>query len=247
MIRRLAVLLAACCFPLAGMAQAEAPAREVTLAATRALVFETAGATPEADLPMVIGLHWSGARPEQLQDWFEAIDVPVRVVLPQGSFPRREGHSWFDSDYGNAGATGQAAAEAAAVARLSAFAEQAAARFPTSGRPFVAGVSYGGDLALLLALRHPRQVAAAFPIAARFLARWQTPAPACAGGAPAIRFMHGEKDATVPAEPTRRGAMRLRAGGCDVAFRAYPGVAHDFAPEMRRDFNADLRRAIGAH
>src|SRR5690606_30139146 len=133
-----------------------------------------------AELPMVIGLHYSGGSPEAMVEYFDRIQAAVRVVLPQGPHPRPGGHSWFAQDYSSLAPPAQAQAAIPMAESLVAFAQVARARHPTRGRPVAMGVSYGGDLALLLARRHPGEVAAAFPVAARVLREWIAGAGSCA-------------------------------------------------------------------
>lgn len=52
--------------------------REANDAGFRYLVFETAGAKPDAALPMIVGLHYSSARPEVMIEYFDQIDFPAR-------------------------------------------------------------------------------------------------------------------------------------------------------------------------
>jgi phospholipase/carboxylesterase len=106
------------------------------------------------------------------------------------------------------------------------------------------GVSYGGDLALLLALRHPSLVGAAFPVAARAFPQWLAAAVPCAPGCPPIRALHGDADATVPPGAMAAAIPRLRAAGHDATLQTYPGIAHDFAPAMEADFVAQATRTI---
>lgn len=105
-------------------------------------------------------------------------------------------------------------------------------------------MSCGADVAFLLALRHPAQLAAAFPVAARFLPAWMPRENTCAPRCPLIHAMHGDRDTTVPMEPTRRAARQLAGMGYRVEFQAYPGVAHDFSAAETRDFAAGARQIL---
>ena len=211
--------------------------REANAAGFRFLVFETADAKSDATLPMILGLHYSGATPEAMLAYFDDIDFPARVVLPQGAYPRRGGYSWFASDYAGLDEARQAAKTFEVEQALSTFIESTLARHPTRGKPVVMGISYGGDLALLLALRHPRQLRAAFPVAARFLPVWMSSGNVCGSVACApIRAMHGDQDTTVPMAPTREAMEHLRGLGFDAELQPYRGVAHDFDARMQRDF-----------
>ena len=204
MIGRFAIaLLAAFALPAA----ASEP-REAHDAGFRYLVFETASAKPDAALPMIVGLHYSSAKPEAMLEYFDQIDFPARIVLPQGAYTRRDGYSWFPTDYAQLGAAQQDDAAFDAERKLSAFVDAAAAKYATRGKPVVMGISYGGDLAFLLAVRHPDKVRASFPVAARFLPAWMPKTNTCKPRCPPIYAMHGDADTTVPMAPTQQAADR---------------------------------------
>lgn len=222
------------------------PPREAREAGYRYLVFETAGAKPEQTLPMIVGLHYSSAKPEAMLEYFDTLDFPARIVLPQGEYPRRDGYSWFPTDYAQRGQTEQDAAAFATEKKLAVFIEDVRKRYPTRGKPAVMGISYGGDVSFLLAIRHPETVSAAFPIAARFLPTWMPAANTCKPHCPPIRAMHGDADTTVPMKPTRAAAMKLKTLGYDVALTPYPGVTHDFDARMERDFVGQAKKALAA-
>lgn len=218
--------------------------REANDAGFRYLVFETAGAKPDAALPMIVGLHYSSARPEAMIEYFDQIDFPARIVLPQGAYTRRDGYSWFPTDYARLNAAQQDDAAFDAERKLSAFVDAATAKYATRGKPAVMGISYGGDLAFLLAIRHPDKVRASFPVAARFLPAWLPTTNACKPRCPPIHAMHGDADTTVPMAPTQQAAAQLRKMGFDVGFESYPGVAHDFDARMKKDFSEKAKSLL---
>ncbi len=210
----------------------------------RYLVFETAGAGPDSTLPMVVGLHYSGATPEAMLRYFDRFRIPVRVVLPQGPQPRAEGHSWFPADHGTLAPRDQALAAERALAPLPAFLQAVQQAHPTDGKPIAMGVSYGGDLALLLALRHPSMVDAVFPVGARAFPEWVSGTNGCPTGCPSIHAMHGAADTTVPAAAIVATIPALQAIGYDATVTRYPGIAHDFAPVMEADFVAQVEALL---
>ena len=105
-------------------------------------------------------------------------------------------------------------------------------------------MSNGGDVAMLLALRHPTLVAAAFPVAARLLPGWVPMTNACRPDCPPIRALHGQDDATVAIAATRDAVVRLSGSGYDASLAPYPGVAHDFDARMQRDFAEQVARVF---
>jgi len=211
----------------------------------RALVVVTHGAPKEARLPMIVALHWSGAWPEEMVEDFADLPVDARVVFPQAHYPRRNGWSWFPAGYYDAEPEVARAETLRAVDELAEWIELARRELPTDGRPIATGISYGGDLAYLLAVRHPDSVRAAFPIAARFLPEW-IPAPRpCTERCPWVVAFHGEDDWVVGLAAARAAAARLRAEGYPVTLQSYPGAGHEFAAAMRRDFERELELRLG--
>lgn len=220
--------------------------RDASLEGIRYLVFETAGADPTATLPMIVGLHYSSAKPETMLEYFDGIDFPARIVLPQGEYPRRDGYSWFPTEYAELSQAKQDAAAFDAEKKMAAFAKGVRALYPTRGKPAVMGISYGGDVSFLLAIRHPQLFSASFPVASRFLPAWVPKTNACKPHCPPIRAMHGDADTTVPMGPTRDAVARLRKMGFDVGMTPYAGVPHDFDPRMERDFAEQARKLFAA-
>ena len=222
--------------PAAAVLQPPAP-RALQAAGFPYLVFETGGAAADATLPLVVGLHYSGATPAAMVEYFDRFTSPVRVVLPQGPHARPAGYSWFAASEGTA--ADQAAQALAALPlsdALAGFVQAVEAAHPTRGKPQVTGVSYGGDLALLLALRHPEAVSAVFPVAARAFQQWLPGENRCAPACPSIHALHGSDDGTVPAAPMAAAIRSLAALGYPATMTEYPGIAHDFDAAMEADF-----------
>lgn len=231
--------------PAASTGAAAAHRQEGSLAQFHYLTFVTGGAKPTDRLPLIVGLPYSGAKLGDMVGYFAGIDFKARVVLPQGRYPRpADGHSWFPADYATMAPGKREALTFAVVDQVSAFVATATQTFPTRGKPVVVGVSYGADVGFLLALRHPGQLAAAFPVAARFLPAWMPRENTCKPRCPLIYAMHGEQDTTVAMEPTRRAARQLAAMGYRVEFHSYAGVPHDFSAEETRDFAAKARQIL---
>ena len=250
-IRLLASWLVLLLWPAQGVAaQLVAPpsagehAQEGSIGGYRYLTFVTGKAKPGERLPMIVGLHYSGARPETIVGDFAGIDFPARVILPQGRYPRRADYSWFPSDYREMEAAAQKRMTFDILNEMSAFIDSASKKYPTRGKPVVVGMSYGGDLSFLLAIHHPDHVLAAFPVAARFLPEWMPSDSGCKIDCPLVFVMHGDQDQTVPMEPTHNAAELLAGMGLRVEFHEYPGVGHDFSDRMKLDFAAAARRVL---
>ena len=236
-----ALLATAVSTPLGATEPGHQAIREADTAGFRYLVFETAGAKPDAELPMIVGLHYSGAKPETMIEYLDGIDFPARIVLPAGEYPRPNGQSWFPAGNEKLSDAKQKKLAFGVEEKLSAFVAGAVREYPTRGKPVVMGISYGGDLAFLLALRHPEQFRASFPIAARFLPGWMPTSNACKPHCPTIRAMHGDADKTVLMAPTQAAVARLKKMGFDAELTPYPGVVHDFDAKMESDLVENVR------
>lgn len=237
-LHSLAILfwLAMLAFPVSALA-ADSP-RQLRAAKVGGLdyaVFEVGGANADEELPMIVGLHYSGGTPEETAGYFDSLGFPARIVLPRGPYPRPKGHSWLPKQNGSPDLAAQAIELAATSDRLALLVTTLRHTYPTRGKPLVVGVSYGGDLAFLLALRHPDLFAAVFPVAARVLPEWMPAANPCSIGCPSIHALHGSADATAPMAPTLKSVEHLATLGFDIRITIYPGVAHDFNAMMQRD------------
>jgi phospholipase/carboxylesterase len=223
----------------------EVAVEERIFAGHRTLVAVTGGAPAEARLPMIVALHWSASRPDDIVGDFTGIPVAARVLLPQANYPRRDGWSWFPGEYLESEPEAARAETFRAVDEIADWIEVARREYPTDGRPIVTGISYGGDLAYLVAVRRPKSVSAAFPVAARFQPDW-IPAPRpCTDPCPWIVAFHGDDDWIVGAAEAREAAARLRTAGYPVELRSYPGAGHDFSAAMRRDFEREIELRLG--
>lgn len=235
-----------CCFACGSAEGPPRAAQDTALAGFHHITLVTGGARPGDRLPMIIGLHWSSASPEIIAPDFRGIDVPARVVLPRGKFPREDGYTWFADGHGELGEAEQRDAALRTVDELVAFLDAATRAYPTAGKPILAGASYGGDLSYLIAVHHPDRVSAAFPVAARFLVAWLPAANPCKPDCPPITALHGTDDPIVPIEGGRDAARRLIDLGFRIDFREYKGVAHDFTPAMVSDFTRAAREVLKA-
>lgn len=244
----LVLLLCACASRPSGERAAVAaaqPRATAAIAGFEILTFVTGGAKPGDPLPMIIGLHYSSATPETIVADFDQIEVPARIVLPRGRFPRPEGYSWFPSNYGELSIADQAPLAFQAKDQLINLIDAVTKSYPTVGKPALVGTSYGGDLSYLIALHHPDRVVAAFPVAARLPAEWIPATNTCRPTCPLVYAMYGDKDPIVPIDGGRRAAKQLVDMGFRVELHEYAGVGHDFTAQMKADFTANVTAALG--
>ena len=203
----------------------------------------TGGAAADDALPLVIGIHGYGDRPESYSGLFEGFSAKARFIFPYGD-PHGEGFSWFAvSPRLNPDAV--AAGTERAAHRLAAMIAALSAARPTVGRPIVTGFSQGGMLSYALAVLHPESVGEAFPVSG-LLTPPHWPSTWAVGKTQArIEAFHGDADPVVPIAVDRQGVARLRGVGFSVELHEYPGVVHTVTTEMRRDLHAAIRAAVG--
>lgn len=181
--------------------------------------------------PLILGLHGNGERPDRVFASLRAgFGGEARIVVPMGERRVRQGRSWFPIE----GAVFATADLVAASERLATLIDERA-----DGREvIVTGVSQGGMLSLVLALRHPEIVDLAVPVAATLPDELVVSAP---GRAPPIRAFHGAADALFPAAGTRASIERLRALGWDATFVEVPEIVHGPASELLALRDAAIR------
>lgn len=191
------------------------------------------GGAPDAAMPMLVLIHGLGDRPRR--DWFggaEAIDVPLRLIMPQAPTPYHDGYAWFPFRARDDDPAALARGITAAAERLARSIDLLRARRPTLGRPIVAGFSQGGMLSYALALQRPELVALSHPISG-MLPEPLWPASKPAGTRyPRIAAMHGDADELVPIAAARALTRRLRELGHEVELREFAGVGHTITAAM---------------
>ena len=195
-----------------------------------------------AGIPLIVALHYSAGSAREAFANYEAVDGPVRILVPLGEFPKRGGLSYFPVDYYELPASERFEIATEATRRLAAF--LAAATELYGARPVVTGLSQGGDISLLLAVSYPETVTAAVPIAAVIPDALTVSPQRAALDGPCILMLQGEEDPVVNVADTRAGIARLKSG-LPVVLRTYPGVGHDISPEMEEAYTAFIERALG--
>ncbi|QAT82169.1 phospholipase/carboxylesterase family protein [Corallococcus coralloides] len=192
---------------------------------------------PEA---LLVALHFSGSTPAFWDAPIQSLGIPVRTLLPQGPRPRRDGFTWFQADHEEKTWEGKTGDVERMAERLAELIREVRAAHPELRRVVVTGFSYGGDLAWMLAIRHPELVDAAVPMGTRLL------------GDPGqeqrvarkVRVLQGEQDAIIPVRHTRERVAELKGRGVPIDVRTYPDLGHDVSPELLEDWRAFLRQSL---
>jgi len=205
----------------------------------------TGGAAAGAELPLIIALHGRGDTAEDFAPLFRELSARARVAILRPPHPWGGGQAWFLAAQAHLENREATAAELLGLAdRVVATAEAIRAARPTRGRTIVMGFSQGAMLTWAVALKHPREVAAAFPVAGFLFPEMLARTPVDARAMPPIVAFHGDADALVPLAEDRKGVRLLEKRGVRVELREFPGVGHGLPPVMRGEIFASLSRAI---
>lgn len=236
-VRKLLVLA----FGLALFAGGPASAEPRVLAGvTYEEVVRGAAADGEA-MPVLVAFHYSGGSAAESFENYDRIAGPVRILVPLGAYPKRNGLSYFPVDYYQ-----RSPDERFRVARetVDALAPFLAAVIEAHGvKPVVSGISQGGDISLLLAVYHPDLVAASFPFAAVIPADLAVSPERAAVPGPPIHVMQGEADPIVDVAVTRVRVDEL-AAGLPLSLTTYPDLGHDISPAMKADYTRLIHEAL---
>jgi len=206
----------------------------------RFLEMVTKGADRSQALPWVVLIHGMGDAPSL--DWLElvAVDVPVRVIMPQAPYPHGTGYSWFTYNIDGENPPQQLAdGITSAMQRIEQVIDSVPLHRKCVGRPIAMGFSQGGMLSYALAVQAAPRVRFAVPIAG-FLPEplWPT---APTSNAPTIRALHGTADTVVPIAGARALTERLTQLGYDAQLVAFPNLGHSVSIELQARVNALLQ------
>lgn len=157
----------------------------------RFLELVTGGANPNAKLPMVVALHGRGGTPEIMRKVVDDLDVPARVIIPEGFEPLGPNRMWWKTrakgDQAELAVNMRAAAD-----RFASFLRTIPLCRKTRGKPVVAGHSQGGMMALGLAALHPKAMSSVVAGSA-----W-IPEGLWRSGMARTALVHGNQDEIVP-------------------------------------------------
>jgi phospholipase/carboxylesterase len=189
----------------------------------------------EAPSALLVALHYSSGTPamwdELVADW----PGPVRVVFPQGPIARREGYTWFPPDHEQKTPAGKLADVEQATSRIARLIRDTRAAHPEIRHVAVTGFSYGGDIAWMLAIRHPDIVDVAVPMGSRLLGE-------PTGDTARVHVLQGGADKIVDAKVTEARVAALARHGVPIELTVYPDLGHDLSPALI----ADWRRILTA-
>ncbi len=214
-----------------------APVSDTTgeIAGVRYLEHMTGGARSDERVPMIIVLHPMGGDPADMLQMFQRYPGRARLILPYGQ-PSGGKWRWYESvreDVAASVVTREADRLASAITAL------AAAR-PTVGKPIVTGFSQGGIMAFALAVTHPDQFSAVFPLGG-MLPPSLYPSTTITSELPLIIAFHGASDLAVPTQSARASISELRRAGFTAELREYAGLQHDISDQELNDLFEQLK------
>ena len=204
----------------------------------RFLVLFRGGA--DEDSPLVVGIHGRGGSPARFSRVFQAFSGRAEIALAQAPSKAEDGWSWLPGWDSRNGAEFAAAFDAAEKQLWQAIVDLAHGR-----RVIVTGFSQGGMLSYVLAARHPREIAYAFPIAGA-----APPGFMPHDHAAPVYALHGASDPVIDVALARATVAAFQERGVPAELHEFPGVGHTMTPDLLEDLLAHLRAVVeaeGAH
>jgi len=203
-------------------------------------LYEPAG---EGPFPTIFAMHGWGSNSMDLQGLAPFIaEGRFLVICPQGPFEVEigaiNGYGWYQM---RPGSQPDEEKVDAAVDTLSAFIDEACARYPVDKRKTVAlGFSQGGMMAYNLAVRWPERFAALVGIATAFPEYLvdRVTKPEALAKLPTM-VQHGRADEMLEISRARKSVEMLRKLGVTVAFHDYAG-GHEVTADGVRDLSRFL-------
>lgn len=205
----------------------------------------TGGAEADAELPMLIALHYMGGGPSTSVDDYGDIDVPARLLSLAGPHEFRDGYSWFSPGYYDLDSEAQRAETFSVAERVADFIREARRAYPTRGVPILTGYSQGADLTHVIALRNADLIAAGLPMGGRFPESWRSDAAAKFTLPAEIVLFHGAADQAVDVSESIAAARYYTKSGVSVTLHTYAGVGHAYPARMKADYEAAATRLLG--
>ena len=205
-------------------------------------IYLTGNAVPDAELPLIVPLHFLGSNPDQtFEIFFQDFDHPARIIAPYGPYKHEDQYSWFPENIYTEGEGKQGKYVGELVVRFLENVGVWIQDFRTKGKPIFLGVSQGGDMCFTLAAQYGDSFRLCMPIAGRLLAK-----EICLKkNSGVIRIHHGMEDPIVPVAGMRTAAKHLLSAGLKVETREYEDAGHEVPQEMLDVIWKDICSVIG--
>jgi phospholipase/carboxylesterase len=223
------LLVCGCSFPKAVPTE-EVPPESLAPVAQKTkeldyLVALTGDVSAEAAAPMLVLIHGYGGTPEKMLKSFENLPGPARVVSLRGDPTPRRGFVWFPVRVQDPDIERLASGLTHAGARIAKQLEVLVERYPTLGRPVIAGFSQGGMLAVELGLKHPERVGASIVLSG-YYPPLSYPTEGPGEWSPPFFSVHGTADPVLPIAAMREAIAAIEGRGYNVKHWEYEGMEH---------------------
>lgn len=188
----------------------------------------TGGASEDEPLPLILGIHGLGDRPEDFATLFRGFGAKARIIIPRAPIPYSGGFGWtlFRASGENREALAAELMEhARSLEGLLDSYTATASKKETIGEPIAFGFSQGAMLTYLLAIQPSPKIGAAIPIAGFLVDESLLPARAPAR-APIIHAFHGDADPLIPFSLGEQAVERLKERGYRISLHRGEGVPH---------------------
>ncbi|RZL05696.1 MAG: hypothetical protein EOO89_25830 [Pedobacter sp.] len=199
------------------------------------------GNTNNKDLPLLIAFHYSAGTPAESFKDYDALGLPVRIIVVKGSYVKRTGFSYFPVNYYSFDNATQVKLAKQTVDSLASFIKHITQLYKV--KPVVSGISQGGDISFLLGIHYPELLRASFPFAAVIRPEAAEFVSSAARNTLPIFAYQGEADKIVNVNDTREQVNKLKAY-LNIQLTTYEGLGHDISPEMKKDYSLLMRKLL---
>ncbi|HEY0677285.1 MAG TPA: peptidoglycan DD-metalloendopeptidase family protein [Chitinophagaceae bacterium] len=187
-----------------------------------------------SEMPLLIAFHYSGGNPlETLRD-YDSLKNPVRIIIPRGNFLKRDGFSYYPTDYYQKDSVTQFALARRTVDSLALFIMQIEKKYKQ--KAVVSGISQGGDISLLLAIYYPALCKASFPFAAVIHPHIIESLKIKPAREVPVYLFQGEDDKIIPVSVTRKKVEQI-GSGMNIRLQTYANLGHDISLQMKVDYS----------
>lgn len=206
------------------------------LAGFEYLEFVTAGANPDAKLPMIVFFHSLGTNPKGLTHLLSDLSSPTRVIMPRGNEKWGSGPAWWPMRSKDEDQHRLATYMANTSRQMAQFIREISQCRPTVGKPLIAGHSQGGLMTLATAAAAPGMFKAAVAVSS-WLPRelWPKRLPPTVG-------IHGTLDRTVTYARTKDFFERAAHAGLPVQFIPVEGAGHGLSGKMKTTWKSAIEQ-----
>lgn len=204
----------------------------------------TGDAGKNAELPMLIAMHYMSGSPATSIEDYAGLNMPIRLLSLQGPHNFGDGFSWFPDGYYDLDAEAQLEVTIGVANQVASFIREAIQALPTKGKPILVGYSQGADLTHMIALREPGLILAGLPMGGRFPVEWSDTAAGEPQLPSKIVLFHGATDTAVDVRESLAAATYYAENGVTVVLHVYAGVGHSYPAQMKADYQRAIEQIV---